>query len=172
MKYDYKKLYEKNYNFYMAHPRLKRLLFIANHALTALSFVVYLLLFIQALFLEEWAANEIVLLLFPPLFCFIAATALRLFVHRARPYTENGANITPLVKKARRDNCSFPSRHLACSAVIATVALYFSLPLGILLCVATLALAYVRFAAGLHYPTDLLAGCTLGVLIGLIPFLL
>ena len=131
MKYDYQRLYQKNYEFYTARPRLKRAILLINHGLTLIFSLAYILLWIKALFLDDWSANELVILLFPPVLCFLTATVLRLFVHRARPYTEQGANITPLVKKARRDNCSFPSRHLACASVIATVALYFSTPLGI-----------------------------------------
>lgn len=172
MKYDYQRLYQKNYEFYTARPRLKRAILLINHGLTLIFSLAYILLWIKSLFLDDWSANELVILLFPSVLCFLTATVLRLFVHRARPYTEQGANITPLVKKARRDNCSFPSRHLACASVIATVALYFSTPLGIALYAVALGLAYIRFAEGLHYPTDLLAGFSLGVLIGLLAFLL
>lgn len=172
MKYDYKRLYEKNYRFYTDHPRLKQAILLINHGLTVIFSLAYILLWITALFIDDWSANELVILLFPPLLCFLIATVLRLFVHRARPYTEQGANITPLVRKARRDNCSFPSRHLACAAVIATVALYFSSLLGIVLYAVALGLAYIRFALGLHYPSDLLAGLSLGVFIGLLAFLL
>lgn len=172
MKYDYKNLYEKNYRFYVTHPRLMRAIILGNQALTAIFSLAYILLLAQGVLWEKWNATELLILLFPPLLCFVIATVLRLFVQRPRPYTEQGANITPLVKKARRDNCSFPSRHLACAAVIATVALHFSLPLGIGLWVVALGLAYIRFALGLHYPGDLLAGLGTGLLIGLFAFLL
>jgi len=41
---------------------------------------------------------------------------------------------------------------------------------GLLVC--SLALAYIRFALGLHYPSDLLAGSIVGAGVGALMFLL
>jgi membrane-associated phospholipid phosphatase len=56
--------------------------------------------------------------------------------------------------------------------VISITCLYFSTIEGLLLLQATLALGYTRFAAGFHYPSDLIAGMALGITCGLPIFLL
>lgn len=166
----YKKLYEKNYNFYTNHPTLKKWLIILNYLLTALFSIAYILLLLEGAVIKDWKAKELLLLIFPPVLCFIIATTLRLLISRPRPYAEEGEQIIPLIPKQRKDYCSCPSRHLACAAVIAGVTLYFSLPLGLFLFAVAFTLGYIRFALGLHYPTDLIIGFVLGATIGLLPF--
>jgi membrane-associated phospholipid phosphatase len=170
MKETYKKLYEKNAAFYQKHPKAKKILVLGNFALTFFFIFTYgafvLYAFIKPLAWEDWVK----ILLFPGI-CLALITVLRLAIQRDRPYSEKGANITPLLQKTGKDNGSFPSRHTACAFIISLVILAYFPWLGFSLFPFALLLSYARFALGLHYPTDLLGGAILAFVCG-IPVLL
>ena len=119
MKYDYISLYNANKAFLTARPLLKRAVVLANTFLTAFVSLSYALFCVYALTGETLDPKAKTALLFVPALAFFTVTVLRMAVERPRPYAENGAGITPLVKKQRADTKSFPSRHMACAAVIA-----------------------------------------------------
>ena len=172
MKYSYASLYNKNAEFYNAHPTAKRAIKIGNTLLTWLFFACYGILWLYALQIDPLGARDLIKILFVPLLTLLVVSVLRLAITRARPYTEAGAGITPFVEKKKADNKSFPSRHLACATVISMVFLpYYPLAGGVLLGLSAL-LGYIRFALGLHYPSDLLAGAGLGVALGYLMFVL
>ena len=172
MKYSYASLYNKNAEFYNAHPTAKRAIKIGNTLLTWLFFACYGILWLYALQIDPLGAIDLIKILFVPLLTLLVVSVLRLAITRARPYTEAGAGITPFVEKKKADNKSFPSRHLACATVISMVFLpYYPLAGGVLLGLSAL-LGYIRFALGLHYPSDLLAGAGLGVALGYLMFVL
>lgn len=172
MKYDYTRIYNKNAAFYNTHPRAKVLLCNANLFLTVLFPLAYLLLWGYELFFGTANAKELLWLFFLPALALLIVSVLRIVIRRPRPYTSQGANITPLLEKSSRDDESFPSRHATSAAVIGTVFLHFFPAVGGLLLVASLALAYTRFALGLHYPSDLLVGLVLGAGLGCCIFFL
>ena len=142
MKYDYVALYNKNAAFYNAHPTAKRALKLGNILLTWLFFACYGILWLYALFVESFATRDLVKILFVPLLTLLAVSVLRLTISRARPYTAEGAGITPLVEKRKADCKSFPSRHLACATVIAMSFLPFYPIAGGILLSAGLVLLY------------------------------
>lgn len=63
---------------------------------------------------------------------------------------------------------SFPSRHSACAAAMATVALPSAPAFGWLMVLGALGLGASRVYAGLHYPSDIVAGWLIGAIIGII----
>lgn len=172
MKYDYISLYNANKAFLTEHPLLKRAVILANSFLTAFVSVCYALFCVYALTGETLDPKAKVALLFVPALAFLTVTVLRLAVERPRPYDEKGAGIQPIVTKHRADKKSFPSRHMACAAVIAVTFLRFLPWVGVLLLVCSFLLAYTRFALGLHYPSDLLVGEGIGLMIGCLIFIL
>ncbi len=162
----YLSVYEKSATFYRAHPKWKRGLILANYAVTGTFFLAYFALCIASFWV--WDDKDIVKIFTIPAAALLLVSVLRLLVRRPRPYSAEGANITPLIDKKQSDRKSFPSRHIACAFVIAAVFLAYMrwvgvalLPLGVFLC-------YARFALGVHYPTDLLVGMGLGLLCGLL----
>lgn len=161
----YVALYEKNAEFYNARPRLKTALLHANTALTVLFFLAYAL-FIAFCLGNEYAVEDLMKILFAPALCLFLASLLRLAVGRARPYAKHGANITPLYRKKGGEKDSFPSRHTACAFVIVATVFPYSVGAGICLLPFALLLAYVRFAVGVHYPSDLFGGALLGLICG------
>jgi membrane-associated phospholipid phosphatase len=164
---DYKTLYEKNYRFYKNRPKAVKTLVFCNYLLTALFMLGFLALIIYTAITDFSWQNAIKLAVLPAV-CLVLVGVFRIAFNRKRPYHKEGANITPLIYKGV--DKSFPSRHLASALVIAIVSISYFPWAGIPLLVLSLPMAYIRFAMGLHYPTDLLAGAILGTLCGLPAF--
>ncbi len=142
----------------------------ANYALTVAVFCAYAILLTVRAVKGEWLG-------FCWSFatvggCFCAVWLLREAFNRKRPYDPSGAGIEPIFRKWRSSDKSFPSRHLAMTFAIGGAILPVSLVGGFVVYGLGLALGYVRFAAGLHYPTDLLAGLAIGCAFGLLTFVL
>ncbi len=168
MGYNYKKLYERNAEFYNARPKLKRLLFLGNAVLTFGFFLAYAVLVAVALLsVEKFTVYDCVKILAIPSGCLFLVAVLRVAFNRPRPYSERGANITPLLQKSGRRDKSFPSRHLASAFVIACIFLPYCLPISATLFPLAILLGYIRFSLGLHYPSDLFCGAILGGLCSL-----
>ena len=170
MKYSYVSFYEKNAAFFNARPNLKKSLPFFDRFLS-LAFALAYLTFVLGKIALEYPAEDLIKILFSPALCLFLVSLLRLAVCRPRPYSEKGANITPLYQKKGASDHSFPSRHLACAFVIAATILPYSMGAGVCLTVFGFALAYARFALGWHYPTDLLGGAVLGTLCAIPVFL-
>jgi len=85
-------------------------------------------------------------------------------IRRTRPFA--GGQIPSLVDHA--PGRSFPSRHAACAAAMATVALRGAPTIGKLMATLGAALAASRVYAGLHYPSDVVAGGLIGVGLGML----
>jgi undecaprenyl-diphosphatase len=173
MKFDYVTLYNKNATFYHAHPKAKRALKLGNLLLSGFFVACYplLLLFMLSHATSHDGAQVIMSILFPPAIALLVVSVLRDLIYRPRPYASEGAGIEPLVQKRSADYHSFPSRHLTCAAVIAMVYLPFYPFACAFLLIASVLLGYIRFALGLHYLSDLLAGEAMGILFGSICFL-
>ena len=171
MFYDYKTVYEKSAAFYHARPRAKKALLLFNHVFTWLFFATYGGFALYAV-LSDIPAEELVYIFGLPALCLLIVGVLRLAVQRPRPYSEKGANITPILQKSNNLDKSFPSRHTACAFVIATVILAHLTGAGICLLVFSVALGYIRFALGLHYPSDIFGGAVIGLLCGIAAFFL
>ncbi|MBQ8323125.1 MAG: phosphatase PAP2 family protein [Clostridia bacterium] len=167
MKYDYKTLYEKNAAFYNARPKAKQALLVFNLLFTLVFFLAYGALAVDSLISpDRFGVTDTVKILGIPALCVFLVTVLRLAVNRPRPYSEAGAKIEPLLKKHGAQDKSFPSRHISCAFVIAFVFLPYkvfgaAIWVGATLLVLACVLAYIRFALGLHYPSDLVGGAAL-----------
>lgn len=169
MKYSYSTLYEKNAAFFHARPNLKKCLPFVDRFLSLAFALAYLTFVLGKIFLE-YPTEDLVKIFLSPALCLFLVSLLRLAIHRPRPYSEAGANITPIYQKKGASDHSFPSRHVACAFVIAFTILSYSIGAGICLTLFGAFLAYARFTLGWHYPTDLLGGAILGSLCGLIAF--
>ena len=165
----YQKLYEKHAGFYRTHKTAKKLLVLGNYLLTASVFFAYALLILVVFAAKGSAIKEkffrIVLL---PSVCLAFVSILRNIINRKRPYETGG--ILPVIPKKKKGH-SFPSRHVSSAFVIGTVFLPYCVPAGTAILLAGILLAYIRFAAGLHYPSDLIAGGVIGTLFGIFAFL-
>jgi undecaprenyl-diphosphatase len=82
---------------------------------------------------------------------------------RPRPFVDL-AHVEPVV--SHDPERSFPSRHVASAVAMARVASRARPSVGRLMALLAGLLALGRVAAGLHYPSDALAGAALGFLLG------
>ena len=87
---------------------------------------------------------------------------------RRRPYQT--WDIQPLIKKYSLGK-SFPSRHVFSATVIAMLALMINPWLGGTMLFLAAILAILRVLGGVHYPSDVLAGYVIGILVGLLLYL-
>ena len=137
---------------------------IADHlcvAIVVASFAATLLYcaVIQGLNLRFW------LTLLVPAAAYVILGLLRDAINAPRPYDQSG--FTPLLTPNKTGR-SFPSRHVSSGAVISLAIMPTCLWAGILCYAATLCLAAIRVAGGLHFTRDVLAGFFLGSLFGLL----
>ena len=98
-----------------------------------------------------------------PAAAFCSGTLLRAAIDRPRPYAALG--FVPLFPKAVQGQ-SMPSRHCFCAAAIAVAAAAVSAPLGVLAAVLAVLIAAGRVLAGVHWPSDVLAGLAFGAAVG------
>ena len=172
MSYNYKALYEKQAQFYRKRPVAKQILELAHSFLTWLFVLGYVAQWLKLISAETFIPIEGFRTLLPLAICLLTVTALRMMIDRARPYSEDGTGITPLIKRKKTDRNSCPSRHLACAVTIALICWHFSKVEGIVLLVASLGMGYTRFATGMHYLSDLLIGGAVGLACGILTFIL
>jgi membrane-associated phospholipid phosphatase len=94
---------------------------------------------------------------------YVACDALGLAWPRLRPFAGR-SEVQPLVRHdALR---SFPSRHVASGLAMAAIGGRAHPNLGAAMTLAAWLLGVSRVAAGLHYPSDVLAGAALGRIVG------
>ena len=91
-----------------------------------------------------------------------AVEAIRFFVHRPRPFIAD-PSIIPLISEA---SYSFPSGHAAFFFALSTVVYIYDKRWGLWFFVGSLIIGIARVMAGVHYPTDILAGAILGIAVG------
>lgn len=140
-----------------------------NRALTYTCYVLYPALLI-GLFVQggcSFANIACWKALLVPLSGFALLTFVRKGINAPRPYET--MDIDPLIYKATKGK-SFPSRHVFSCFAIAMTWLYFFLPVGVVLFVAGVSLAFVRVIGGVHWPKDVLAGAVAAILWTLLGF--
>ena len=169
MRYNYSTIYNKTVNFLESRPMLKKAVFLFNTLIPYFFGVAYVLLWLYGAFEAEFGAMDFLKIACAPAFTLMLVSVLRLAIEKDRPYTEMGAGITPL-KEKKEGGSSFPSRHLACAAVISMAFLPYLPIVGALLFLCAVGLGYTRFALGWHYPSDLFVGFAIGFVIGIVPF--
>ena len=166
MKYNYKKLYEKNAAFLEKHSTFKRSLKYVTPILSAFFFGAYAFLWLYGIFIKDFKTMDYVKLFTLAATTYLLVVVLRLAVARPRPYSEQGAGITPILKRKGSEMDSFPSRHVVCAAVISLLVMHHFTAVGILMLGLTAFLSYIRFATGMHYPSDIFGGLALGIAVG------
>lgn len=87
---------------------------------------------------------------------------IRLFIHRPRPFVDDHA-ITPLFSET---SFSFPSGHAAFFFALSAVVYTYDTRWGAWFFAASSLIVFARVAAGVHYPSDIIGGAVLGILIG------
>lgn len=93
-----------------------------------------------------------------------------IFWRRPRPFISHSNQIiAPITQGLRVDAISFPSAHTYFAFAIATsIFLYGHRRLGVLLFLLAILVGIGRIGAGLHYPSDVIAGAILGIISGVL----
>ncbi|MBI2626368.1 MAG: phosphatase PAP2 family protein [Candidatus Nealsonbacteria bacterium] len=79
-----------------------------------------------------------------------------------RPFVENNVNL--LLEHS--DSGSFPSGHAAFSFALSTVVYFYNKKVGALAFAASFLISISRVFAGIHWPSDILAGALVGIFSG------
>lgn len=143
----------------------KKALRVADKAIVAAFVVMYVLLGLGCLAAWPGAIFGYVV---STAACFAVLSFLRARWNAPRPYEVFA--LQPLVPKEKRTaGRSFPSRHVFCAFLIATMAaIILRSPLGALYVLLACTLGVLRVLEGVHFPRDVAAGAALGVLAGLL----
>src|SRR3954449_11150119 len=95
-----------------------------------------------------------------------AALGLSIALARARPFASDPSHVRLLIPHAA--DAGFPSDHATAAFAIATALLLRDRRYGLPALVLAAVLAVGRVAAGVHFPSDVLAGAALGASVALI----
>lgn len=98
----------------------------------------------------------------------VIVTILRKLINRQRPYEALG--FVPFLKYKEGKGQSFPSRHTACAFLVAFACLYVFVPLGIGMFVLAVMIALSRLVSGMHYPSDVISGFFLSLIVAVLGF--
>ena len=93
----------------------------------------------------------------------IIVKLIRFFFYQPRPFV--ALSITPLIEHIA--DSSFPSLHTAFFFAISTTVLFHNKKAGYWFFAGSCLIAISRIVAGLHWPSDILIGASLGILIAL-----
>lgn len=110
-------------------------------------------------FKKKW--QEIILVFFTGIFAWSMAQILKILFQNQRPLL-NLDNIIPLLEKS---SFSFPSGHATFFMALATAIFLEHKKMGYTFCFFALLIGLARIIAGVHFPVDILAGYSLGIII-------
>lgn len=96
---------------------------------------------------------------------FVLAEIIRRIWFRPRPFVLQ--NFVPLIAQSAQE-ASFPSGHATFFFALATIVYFYNKKLGIIFFIASFFIALARVFVGVHWPSDILAGALLGILMGYI----
>ncbi len=92
----------------------------------------------------------------------VIVTVIRFFVEKSRPFAELG--ITPVFP--HDPSHAFPSGHAAFFFALIPAVFIFSKKAGLIFSFVVILMALARVIAGVHWPSDVLAGAIIGLLTG------
>ncbi len=92
---------------------------------------------------------------------------IRLFYHRPRPFLD-----LPTTQLLTSNEWSFPSGHAAFFFAMATAVYLYNKKWGMGFFVAATLITVSRVIAGIHYPSDVIAGALIGTIVGYAVFVL
>lgn len=141
----------------------RTIVFVAEYIPYILLAVTFVYLLYSSMSRHQRIRAAISLIIAATLSSLAVTQAIRLIWHRPRPFVS--LNLNEIVYEASH---SFPSAHSAVFFALSTVIYFYSKRLGILFFITTAIICFGRILAGVHYPSDILAGLVVGVLSGIV----
>jgi len=120
------------------------------------------LLFFLAVAFRKYLKMIIQALISAVLARFVIVSFIRFILPRSRPFIENNINL--LIDYP--DKASFPSGHAAFYFALSTIVYLCNKKIGILFFIASFLICLARVFAGIHWPSDILAGIVVGIFSG------
>lgn len=94
---------------------------------------------------------------------FVLTDFIRWLWFRPRPFV--ALNFVPLINQSPKE-ASFPSGHASFFFALSTIVYFYNKKAGILFYIASLFIVLARVFVGVHWPSDILVGAVLGILMG------
>lgn len=94
---------------------------------------------------------------------FVLAQFIRYLWFRQRPFVS--LNFVPLINQSA-DEASFPSGHASFYFALSTIVYYYNKKAGIFFYISSFLIVLSRVFTGVHWPSDILVGAILGILMG------
>ncbi len=125
--------------------------------------VVVLFLFLAINFKKYWRMllEAIIAAVFTR---FVLVEIIRWLWFRPRPFVTNNAN---LLIDYNTKEASFPSGHASFYFALSTIIYFYNKKIGIIFYIASLCIVLARVFVGIHWPSDILSGAIVGILVGL-----
>lgn len=95
---------------------------------------------------------------------FVLVEIIRWLWFRPRPFVMNSVN---LLGDYNAKEASFPSGHASFYFALSTIVYFYNKKIGIIFYIASLCIVLARIFVGIHWPSDVLAGAIVGILVGL-----
>ncbi len=99
---------------------------------------------------------------------FVVKTIILFFYNRPRPYITLPSAHKLISISASENLQSFPSGHAIFFFALSTVVYNFNKKLGIFFFICSILICIARVFVGVHWPSDILGGAVLGVMVGFI----
>lgn len=161
-----KEQYEKWSAPYRKGKTCVKLLVGADRIMTVTVFISYPVLLLYLIFLGDFRKFFCCILI--PAISFLLLSIFRKIYSAPRPYEI--LDISPLIYKETKGK-SFPSRHVFSIFMIGMTFFYIVKPIGIMIFILGVAMAYVRVIGGVHFPKDVAVGALVGILCGMLYYI-
>lgn len=162
-----KEQYEKISAPYRTNPKGMRFIQWADRVMTCVIYMAYPMLLCILFYEKNWV--ECIKCIVIPAVSFVAVSLFRQIYSAPRPYEL--LDIQPLIHKDTIGR-SFPSRHVFSVFMIGMTYLYIYPSVGILAGIIGVLMGYVRVVGGVHFPKDVFAGAVIGIICGLVYYVI
>lgn len=154
-----KKLFEYLYSL-SQNELIEKIAFLFSYPIT---YGLLIFVFIWAIFWQRRKMRSFSLLFLSGLLAWFLSSALKFTLQVPRPFVEFG-----FIPAYNETSFSFPSSHTSVFFALAFVVYSINRRFGIGMYILASLIALSRIVLGVHYPSDILGGVILGVLVGYI----